>query len=100
MLFLRDVIDAGGGGNTPPPPPDPGRPRKITCEFCECDLGNSGEYKKLSDKAKGFREAEETIEKLNATISELRAEITALKAQIPAPVVGPQPEGARRGITL
>lgn len=74
-----DILD-GGRGN-PPPPPDPNRPRKITCEFCECELGSSGEYKKLSDKAKGFRKAEETIADLEGTISTLRQEIEDLKAK-------------------
>lgn len=68
-----DVIDG-----VPPTVPEP-RPRKITCEFCECELGSSGEYKKLSDKAKKFRESEEIIEDLEGTIATLRGEIEDLK---------------------
>lgn len=98
MDFLRapegDVLDSGA-----PPRVEPVRIKKITCEFCDCELGTSGEYKKLSDKAKMFREAEDTIETLRENVVRLEAEITALKAARPA--TAPAQSGERRsGIAL
>jgi hypothetical protein len=99
MFQLRDIIDEGNTGKPPVVPPEPGR-RKIVCEFCECELGADGSYKKLSDKARGFREHDEALAGLQKTIGEKDREIAALKAQIPAPTVGPRAEGSRGGVTL
>lgn len=70
-----------------PPSSEPqGRTRKIRCEFCECETVGSGDYLKLSDKAKRLRGLEETNEKLEGTISDLRKEIETLRERIPASV--------------
>jgi hypothetical protein len=50
-----------------PPSPVPLR-AKITCEFCECQLAPSGEYLRLSDRAKAIRGLEEKIETLGADL--------------------------------
>ena len=65
------------------------RPRKITCEFCECELGSSGEYKKLSDKAKKYRDAEETIERMEAELATLRADLATARQSVSVAVVEP-----------
>ena len=94
--MAEDILD---GGTPRTPPADPPRNRRIVCEFCDCELGADGSYKKLSDKAKAFRDSEETIETLQETIVARDQEIVALKARQPAPVA--EPQGARSGgITL
>jgi hypothetical protein len=96
-----DVLSEGGGNVEPPRIiAEPGRPKKITCEFCECELGASGEYKKLSDKAKLYRDAEETIERLQSELVSLRADLTAARQATPAPVTDARASGARHGISL
>lgn len=60
-----------------PPANDPPRPdsrRKITCEFCECELGMSGEYKQLSETAKRYRKLKDDNEKLEGTLATVRQE--------------------------
>lgn len=101
MFRLRDILNEGDSGGAPPriAPPEPGR-RRIVCEFCDCEVGADGSYKKLSDKAKSFRDQEERIEALNKTLSEKDREIVTLKAQIPAPSTNPRTEERRGGVTL
>jgi hypothetical protein len=95
-----DILNEGGGGSPEPrPTPEPPGRRKIVCEFCDCEVGVDGSYKKLSDKAKSFRDQEERIEALNKTLGEKDREIAALKAQIPAPPANPR-AGERRGGVL
>lgn len=65
-------------GNMPaqPPAPEPTRGAKnIACDFCECSLTPSGDFLKLSDKAKQLRDQGETLEKANAKILELTREL-------------------------
>jgi hypothetical protein len=49
--------------NTPPTPtPESGAPSgKVTCEFCQCVLGPSGEYMQLSPRAKELRAIDDTL---------------------------------------
>lgn len=54
----------------PSPSPEPARAHKVTCEFCECVLGPSGEYVSLSEKAKTLRKQSETIEALREELAE------------------------------
>ena len=60
----------------PPDPPDPSpaptgrRQTEVVCEFCECALTPSGEYIRLSDRAKELRGQGERIEALKAEIAE------------------------------
>lgn len=69
--------------DTPPAVlPTVGGHKKVTCEFCECELGQSGEYKKLSEKARKFRKLEEENEKLDGTIATLRTEKEHLEARL------------------
>jgi hypothetical protein len=89
------LIDPGGNRGSQP---EPTRTRKIKCEFCECELGASGEYMRLSEKAKGLRKAEETIEELNKELGRTRTELEELKRQHqPAPRAA---NGEVRGLTL
>jgi len=61
----------------PPEPPDPPAPKrtKLVCEFCECPLAPSGEFLKLSDKAKTFRAQEDRIDQLQADLASLREDL-------------------------
>ena len=66
----------------PPAVVDIERPKKITCEFCECELGKSGEYKQLSDTAKKYRKMKDDNEKLEGSLATARQEIEDLKRKI------------------
>jgi predicted RNase H-like nuclease (RuvC/YqgF family) len=61
---------------------DVGRPKKITCEFCECELGRSGEYVELSAKAKMLRKLKDENEKLEGTLATVRTQVEDLKREI------------------
>jgi predicted RNase H-like nuclease (RuvC/YqgF family) len=63
---------------------DVGRPKKITCEFCECELGKSGEYVELSAKAKMLRKLKDENEKLEGTLATVRQEVEDLKRKLEA----------------
>jgi predicted RNase H-like nuclease (RuvC/YqgF family) len=60
------------------------RPKKITCEFCECELGKSGEYKQLSEAAKRYRKLKDENEKLEGTLATVRQECEDLKRKLEA----------------
>lgn len=80
MFFLRapegDILN-------PSPTPTPSeRPGKITCEFCECELGRSGEYKQLSETAKKYRKLKDENEKLEGTLATVRQEVEDLKRKL------------------
>lgn len=97
-LVCFDVLNEGGGvPSNDPPRNDSGRPRKITCEFCECELGVSGEYKKLSEKAKAYRDSEEKIENLQAELASVRSELTAAKSALVAATPAPTSAERRTG---
>ena len=51
-----------------PPAPAPVRRTQLTCEFCECPLAPSGEYVRLSARAKELRKLEETLDALRAEL--------------------------------
>lgn len=72
-------------------------PRKIVCQFCECELAVDGMVLKGSDKAKKLRKSEEEIEERERTIAILRQEITTLKA---AREPGIAPVSSRSGLTF
>lgn len=61
---------------------DVDRPKKITCEFCECELGRSGEYKQLSETAKRYRKLKDENEKLEGTLTTVRQEVEDLKRKL------------------
>jgi hypothetical protein len=81
-----------------PPARTPGLPRKVICQFCECELAIDGMVLKGSDKAKKLRKAEEEIEERERLIATLRSEITDLKARV-APANADSARGAR-GLTF
>lgn len=80
----------------PTPAPDPRK--KITCEFCECELGMSGEYKQLSDTAKRYRKLKDENEKLEGTLATVRTEVEDLKRKLEEARPKPRTEG--RGLAL
>lgn len=63
---------------------DVDRPKKITCEFCECELGKSGEYKQLSETAKRYRKLKDENEKLEGELTKSRQDVATLQREIEA----------------
>lgn len=66
---------------TPAPAPEP-TPRqartRLTCEFCDCVQAPDGSYLALSDKAKGFRDQNERIERFKEAVAELQRDVETL----------------------
>jgi len=60
------LAPAGGSGLAP---------KRINCEFCDCQLASSGEVLKRSTRAKELIALEETVD-------DLRAEVAAAKAAV------------------
>lgn len=73
-----------------PPAPVPARaPGAYTvCEFCECKVTRTGEVYSMSEKARAYRDANEShrkeIARLNEQIENLQREISAKQAEISA----------------
>jgi len=63
----------------PPDPPEPvshSAPTNrahITCEFCECTLAPSGQYIRLSDRAKDLRDQGELVDRLKTELADAQA---------------------------
>ena len=56
--------------------------KTVTCEFCECPISvDSGEWKKLSDKAKAFRTLQERYDQKCTDLSDLQSRFDALRAE-------------------
>jgi hypothetical protein len=68
------------------PPTSAASPRRqrCTCEFCECELTPVGDILKFSDKAKGYRKHDQTVEDLQAKIVALETDLREARAKIPA----------------
>lgn len=94
----------------PLPIPDvpSGRPKLITCEFCECKLFSGGDVKEFSVKAKKLRDADEEIDQLNSQLATSKSEVSRLTAELeaankkiaenePVPVADPAPTPAKKG---
>lgn len=94
-LFFR----GNNPGTLPDDPPDDGEippgtrppterrelshPKKITCDFCECEINTmQGEVLTFSKKAKALRDTSETFEKMQGQIDTLKSENADLKNQI------------------
>ncbi len=61
---------------TPAPEPTPAAASgKLECEFCKCQLGPSGEYLKLSDRAKELRALEDTLGQTNEKLAASQADL-------------------------
>jgi hypothetical protein len=58
----------------PTPAPAPAS-TKVTCEFCGCQLGPSGEYMQLSERAKGLRQLEDSLSTSQAETAAARANL-------------------------
>ena len=59
---------------SPSPTPAPARVRgSITCEFCQCTLGPDGNYLKMSDEARAYRDQAETIKQLKSQLADAQA---------------------------
>jgi len=82
------------------PTPEVPRNRKITCEFCECELGMSGEYKSLSEKAKKLRKLADDNEKLEGTLATVRQEKEDLARRLQELQAAPKKEKSPSGLML
>jgi hypothetical protein len=58
--------------------------KRITCEFCECALANSGDVLRRSARAKALMELEEQAEAANTELEELRGRVSTLEQQLAA----------------
>lgn len=92
-----DIIDPVPTTRNEPAPRAVGMPRKVICQFCDCELAIDGMVLKGSEKAKKMRVADELIEEKERTIAALRQEITTLKA---ARESIPEPVRSGRGLTF
>jgi hypothetical protein len=88
----------------PAPPPAPALERdtrgKVTCEFCECELGRSGEYKSLSEKAKKLRKLADDNEKLEGELATARTEREDWKRKYDALTTAPKSETRKGGLLI
>lgn len=70
--------------NTDPPaapPAAPPGPKKLVCEFCECQLAPSGEVLRMGEAAKNYRKLGETIEAKDKEIRRLEGELQTVKTE-------------------
>jgi hypothetical protein len=65
-----------------PPVPAPARPRKVVCEFCECELSPAGEVLRRGEKARVYLDIESDLDTEKKVCSDLRAENTRLATRI------------------
>jgi len=93
--------------DSPQPSPAPRSPKTVTCGFCGTRLTPEGDALKLSEEAKGYRDAAEIIDagkkkirELEGTIETLRLEIETLKRVPDAPPDTPPAPEPRRGLYL
>lgn len=84
QLFTREDLTMGDGLprnlNEPPTPPAPDvapPTGKVTCEFCSCTLGPSGEYLQLSPRAKELRALEDTLDTVRGELAAAREDVAA-----------------------
>jgi len=88
LLFYPegDLMPPPGAPNPDEPPtprPSPTLPRKVECDFCHCHLvPATGEVLKMSDVAKSYRDASDTIEKLQHTISKVEADLASARSAL------------------
>jgi hypothetical protein len=71
----------------PPEPERKGRPTRVRCDFCECELGADGGVLKTSEKARKLEGAEREINDLQGRLATKQQELEDLKAPKP-----PSPE--------
>jgi len=58
--------------------------KRISCEFCECQLASSGEVLKRSARAKELMKFEEEITELRAELDGARGQVADLETQLGA----------------
>jgi hypothetical protein len=79
----------------PPEPEKKGRPVRVRCDFCECELGADGGVLKTSEKARKLERAEREINDLQGRLATAKQELEDLKApkpEVPEPINGPAPD--------
>lgn len=87
---------------TPAATPAPTRERhSITCEFCECQLGPDGSYKKLSEAARAMRDRERTIDTLREELADTKKQAAVVKTALETAIVKDKQEHAEgRGVRI
>lgn len=69
---------------------DEGRPRKLTCAFCDCEITSTrGEVLKVSDKADGFRDSSREIKERDRIIADLKHKLEAAEQKLTASAIKP-----------
>lgn len=58
------------------------RAKKLTCEFCDCRLSQSGEVIHRSEKAKSFMDLEKSKTELEGKLSTMQAELEETKTKL------------------
>jgi len=64
----------------------PALSKRLTCDFCGCQLTPHGDVLKMGDDAKRYRDAADTIEKLERQIQALKDELRDARAALPPAV--------------
>lgn len=72
------------------------RTRAIVCEFCSCEIGPDGSYKKLSPEAREMRDRERTIETLREELVAAKKESVELRKLVESAVVKDKERGGVR----
>ena len=87
--------------DTPPRVPsarpggDDARPVNYACGFCECTNTRRGEVLSMSNKARGFRDQQDEIDRLGRELTTARTEISNLTAKVEQ--AGEELAAARKG---
>lgn len=85
---------------TVPPTREPAAPirdRRVVCEFCSCEIGPDGSYKKLSAEAREMRDRERTIETLREELTAAKKTASELRTALDAAIARDKAEHAERG---
>jgi|ERR1700722_2298820 len=73
------------------------RGKTVVCEFCECPISiESGEWKKLSDKAKDYRSLQDRFDAKVAELATLQTKYDDVKVKLDAALAAPAPEGKKK----
>lgn len=78
-------------------PVAPTRDRRVVCEFCSCEIGPDGSYKKLSAEAREMRDRERTIETLREELTASKKVAAEFKTALDAAIARDKAAHAERG---
>ena len=87
----------------PVPVPEGGKPARVKCEFCQCQLAPNGDVMAMSDTARTYRDQAERIQQLTSALTAAQKEtqdVSALLDQARAALAAATPavvESSRKG---